>query len=79
VVVVSMAVVGGPVGLLVFVLWPGVGWYLRRVGRAFRWSLPYAFSVFWVATKWLSWGLRLAAAWIFWATRLAFRLFWGAG
>ena len=76
---VAMAVVGGPLGLLVVVLWPGMGWYLRRVGRGFRCIFPYAASALWLALKWFLRGMRVVLVWLFWATRLAFKLFWGAG
>jgi hypothetical protein len=76
---VAMAVVGGPLGLLVVVLWPGMGWYLRRVGRGLKCIFPYAASTLWFTLKWLTWGMRVVLVWFVWAARLAFRLFWGAG
>lgn len=73
-----MAVVGGPVGFLLVVLWPGMGWYLRRLGRMLRWSMPHAISSFCFAVKYLLLVTRLVMVWLLWAARLAFRLFWGA-
>jgi len=76
---VIMVVVGGPIGLIAVVLWPGMGWYLRRAGRVVRWMFPYTASVLWFAVRWLLWGLRVVLAWLFWATRLALRLVFGPG
>ncbi len=76
---VSFAVVGGPVGLLLAVLWPGVGGYLRRVGRAVRLMLPGTVCALWFAARWFLWALRVAVAWLFWAARLALRIVWGPG
>jgi hypothetical protein len=72
-----MAIVGGPVGLLLVVLWPALGWYLRRAARVVRWTFPYTLSVLWFAVRWLLWGMRVALAWLFWVIRIALRLFWG--
>ncbi|KAK4098778.1 hypothetical protein N658DRAFT_525991 [Parathielavia hyrcaniae] len=75
--ILTMALVGGPVGLLLVVLWPALGWYLRRLGRVFKWIAPHTISVVWFVIRWLMWGIRVAVAWLFWAVRIASRLFWG--
>ncbi|KAH6854096.1 hypothetical protein B0I37DRAFT_421396 [Chaetomium sp. MPI-CAGE-AT-0009] len=74
---VAMVVVGGPLGLLVVILCPGMGWYLRRAGKVFKWTFPYTASALWFVLKWLLRSLRVVLVWFFWTTQLAFRIFWG--
>ncbi|KAK3300710.1 uncharacterized protein B0H64DRAFT_470751 [Chaetomium fimeti] len=73
----AMVVVGGPLGLLVVIACPGVGWYLRRAGEILKWIFPYTASALGFILKWLLRSLRVVLAWFFWATRLAFRTFRG--
>ncbi len=61
------------------VLWPGFGWYLRRVGRVVRWALPYTASAVWFGMRWLLWGFWVTVVWLFWGLRLALRIVWGPG
>lgn len=77
--IVAMIVVGGPLVLLVIILCPGMGWYLRRAARVLRWIFPYTASALWFILKWLLRSLRVVLAWFLWATEMAFRIFWGTG
>ncbi|EAQ92964.1 predicted protein [Chaetomium globosum CBS 148.51] len=51
--VAAMVVVSGPLGLLVIILCPGIGWYLRRATRVLKWVFPYTASALWFILKWL--------------------------
>ncbi|KAL1837210.1 hypothetical protein VTJ49DRAFT_4161 [Mycothermus thermophilus] len=75
-----LTAIGGPIGIILSAMWPGLGWCLRIAAWALGRVLPlllHALPGVRPAAKWLFRGTVFVIAWAAWTVRLVLRLCWG--